>query len=130
MATVTRTARRRRDPLDAYQDLEPTPRIERLRAEHVDAVPRVCTERGRLITEFMKHKGLFAADHIPLDIQGELYGRLLAQKTPIVRHTVSYVRGTSGLVKQPIEDPQLFAGSTTSAFRGVPLYPELTATAI
>jgi formate C-acetyltransferase len=52
---------------------------------------------------------------------------VLENRIPIVRHKRAYKKGMKAY---EFEDNNLFAGSTTSKFKGVPLYPEYLALAL
>jgi formate C-acetyltransferase len=102
-------------------------RVEQLKQAYFAAVPEICTERARLITQGSQQLGLFGKPRITSLDKAKLYRYVLERRTPIVRHASSVV---AGMVPAEIRDRSLFAGSTTSKWKGVPLYPELVALAL
>jgi hypothetical protein len=99
-----------------------TPRVRHLRDIYFRAIPEICTDRPSLITEFSED--LFEKRKISVLDKARLYRRVLEKRSAIVRHTQGYEKNQKVIEPFPIEDIQLFAGSTTSKFKGVPLYPE------
>ncbi len=51
----------------------------------------------------------------------------MENRAPVVWHTKAYERTPGGMREFGIQDSSPFAGSTTSRFKGVPLYPEFLA---
>lgn len=107
-----------------FRDVALTPRVEELKKVYFDALPEVCIERARLVTEYHVQNGLLGKDRISILDKARAYRHVLEHREPVVRHAASY-----GADKQrfTFPDRQLFAGSTTSKFKGVPLYPEFLA---
>jgi pyruvate formate-lyase/glycerol dehydratase family glycyl radical enzyme len=114
------------ESLDQYEDLK------NLKKAYSNAVPEICVERPRLITEFHLEKGLFDQIHVEegsID-QGRIsildkaraYRHVLENRTAVVRHTHAHDKN---MYEFSLKDTSPFAGSTTSRFKGVPLYPEL-----
>lgn len=101
-----------------------TPRVERLRDAYFEAIPEVCVERARLITQYSAENGLFEKERLTSLDKARLYRHVLVHRAPIVWHTHAHAKGPAAF---PFEDRSLFAGSTTSRFKGVPLYPEFFA---
>jgi len=101
-----------------------TPRISHLKDIYFRAMPEICIERPRLITRFNLENGLLDQKRISILDKARTYRYVLENRTPIVRHSKAYERGM-----KPFEfkENSLFAGSTTSKFKGVPLYPEFLA---
>lgn len=101
-----------------------TPRVSRLREVYFKAMPEMCIERPRLVTEFSLRQGLFNKSRISILEKARMYRYVLENRVPIVHHSKAYEQGM-----KPFEfkDTSLFAGSTTSKFKGVPLYPEFLA---
>ena len=104
-----------------------TPRVSRLKDAYFRAMPEICIERPRLATRFSLENGLFEQDRISVLDKARLYRYVLENRTPIVSHNRSYEEGMKPF---DFEENSLFAGSTTSKFKGVPLYPEFLALAL
>jgi formate C-acetyltransferase len=93
-------------------------------------MPEICTERARLVTAGSLAQGLFAKSCITGLEKARLYRHVLEQRKPVVRHQSGFAAGTAGaagMAPFPLRDRSLFAGSTTTRFKGVPLYPEFMA---
>jgi formate C-acetyltransferase len=99
-------------------------RVTTLKEAYFKAVPEVCVERPRLVTRFYAEMGLFDKKRISILDKARVYRQVLEHRTPVVRHTCAYDKGMRPF---EIRDGSLFAGSTTSKFKGVPLYPEFLA---
>jgi pyruvate formate-lyase/glycerol dehydratase family glycyl radical enzyme len=104
-----------------------TDRVSNLRKAYFRAVPEICIERPRLITEFSVREGFFARERISILDKARTYRYVLENRAPAVRHTRAYEKGAEGMTPFIFDDTSLFAGSTTSKFKGVPLYPEFLA---
>jgi pyruvate formate-lyase/glycerol dehydratase family glycyl radical enzyme len=102
-------------------------RVSYLRDVYFKAMPQVCTERPRLITKFSLKEDLLEQDRISVLDKARTYKYVLENRTPIVRHTSAY---SEGMKPFDIKERPLFAGSTTSKYKGVPLYPEFMALAL
>ena len=96
-------------------------RVETLRKAYFDAVPEICTERPLLITRYSLEHGLFEKERVSILDKAKLYRHVLENRTPVVWHKQGRKKGMASF---SFVDRQLFAGSTTSKFKGVPLYPE------
>ncbi len=108
-------------------DQKRSPRVEALRAAYFRAVPEICTERPRLLTRYSLDKGLFDKPVIsPLD-KARLYRYVLTRRKPIVHQDHGVDRTMSAF---PVQARSLFAGSTTSHFKGVPIFPEFMGLAL
>ncbi|MBM3237883.1 hypothetical protein FJZ31_16465 [Candidatus Poribacteria bacterium] len=112
-------------------DYNLTPRVSSLRNMYFRAMPEICVERPRLINRFSLENGLFNQEHISILDKARMYRYVLENRTPIVHHNKGYEKQKgNGKKREPksfkFEDDNLFAGSTTSKFKGVPLYPDLT----
>lgn len=101
-----------------------TKRVSKLREIYFKAVPEICIERPRLITRFTLHNRLFDQNSISVLDKARTYRYALEHRLPIVNHNCAYDKRMK-LFK--FQEASLFAGSTTSKFKGVPLYPELSA---
>ena len=98
--------------------------LEDLRKAYFQAAPEICTERPALITRRSREAGFFARDRITVLDKARLYKWVLENRRPIVWHTTAH-RGTPGGMEEfAIQDSSPFAGSTTSKFKGVLMYPE------
>ncbi|MCP4690096.1 MAG: hypothetical protein GY859_18735 [Desulfobacterales bacterium] len=103
-----------------------------LRSVYFKAKPEMCIERPRLITQFCKDNNLFGKDRISILEKARMYRHVLENRTPVVRHEHIYESRGAGkkMRRTAFEDTSPFAGSTTSRFKGVPLYPEFLATSL
>jgi formate C-acetyltransferase len=101
-----------------------TPRVSRLKEIYFRAMPEICIERPRLITRFSRENGFFEKERISILDKARLYRSVLENRAPIVRHSRAYEKGMKPF---DFSEAPLFAGSTTSKFKGVPLYPEFLA---
>ena len=99
-------------------------RVSQLREAYFRAVPEVCIERPLQITKYSQEHGLFQKDRISILDKARLYRYVLRNRVPVVRHTRAYEKEMRSF---EFAEEQLFAGSTTSKFKGVPLYPEFLA---
>jgi pyruvate formate-lyase/glycerol dehydratase family glycyl radical enzyme len=102
--------------LDQYEDLT------NLKKAYFAAVPEVCVERPRLITDFHLTHGLLDQEKISMLDKAQAYRHVLENRAPIARHTHAHGKN---MYEFSLKDTSPFAGSTTSKFKGVPLYPEL-----
>lgn len=108
----------------SLKDCGLTDRVSRLKRIYFGAMPEICIERPRLITRYSLENDLFNQRRISILDKAKMYRYVLEHRTPIVRHSKGY-----GQVMKPVsfDEASLFAGSTTSKFKGVPLYPEFLA---
>ncbi len=115
--------------LDDYSlsDYGLTDRVSRLREAYFRAVPEICTERPRLITAFSRKNGFFDRERISILDKARMYRYVLETRDAVVRHTQAYEKGVDTLMPFAFDGTSLFAGSTTSKFKGVLLYPEFLA---
>lgn len=130
------------DPDLDRSELNLTDRVRALREAHLRAIPEVCAERATLITRYhlapeapgarSRRAGtsLLDQDHrdriSPLE-KARAYRYVLENREPIVWHR--WGRDKNGR-RFPVTAVPLFAGSTTSKFVGVPVYPELLGLAL
>lgn len=98
-----------------------TDRVAQLRNAYFKAVPEICTERPRLLTRFHIENGLLNGTPISVLYKAKAYRYVLQNRVPVIRHSQSFDREMNPF---SFRDRQLFAGSTTTRFKGVPLYPE------
>lgn len=105
----------------SLRDIHLTPRVAQLRDAYFRAVPEICIERPRLITRYSVDHGLLDQDRITILDKARTYRYVLEQRAPVVSHTSAHDRHMAPLT---FEERSLFAGSTTSKFKGVPIYPE------
>jgi formate C-acetyltransferase len=101
-----------------------TPRVSHLKAIYFRAMPEICIERPRLVTRFSLDNGLFDKKRITILDKARLYRYVLEKRASIVRHSRAYEKGMKSF---EFKEASLFAGSTTSKLKGVPLYPEFLA---
>jgi formate C-acetyltransferase len=99
-------------------------RATQLRKHYFRAMPEVCTERARLVTSYSLKNGLLKKPRISVLDKARTYRHVLEKRKAIVRHTIGYEKGMRPF---KFKEATLFAGSTTSKFKGVPLYPEFLA---
>ncbi len=104
-----------------------TERVRNLKDNYFKAMPELCVERPRLVTRLSTVNGLFSQERISTLDKARLYRYVLENRTPVVRHSRAYEKGMKSF---EFQDTSLFAGSTTSKFKGVPLYPELLGLAL
>jgi len=105
-----------------------TGELRALRTAYFKAIPEICTERPRLITEYHLKHGLLDKDRITSREKARAYRHVLESWDPIVWHKEGHQVGDLDLLKIPDESP--FAGTPTSKFKGVILYPEFLALTI
>lgn len=108
----------------SLQSVELDPQLKALRQVYFQAVPEVCPERPLLVTRFSQEAGLFERDRVTVLEKARLYRKVLENRLPIVCHTKAHKRGAGVPEEFTFEDSSPFAGSTTSKFKGVPIYPE------
>ena len=108
----------------SLRDYGLTDRVSHLKKTYFRAMPEICIERPRWVTRFSLENGLFGKARISILDKARLYRHVLERRAPIVRHSRAYEKGM-----EPFDftEAPLFAGSTTSKFKGVPLYPEFLA---
>jgi formate C-acetyltransferase len=111
----------------SLKDYGLTERAAYLKKAYFRALPEICIERPRLITRYSLDKGLLNQMRISILDKAKTYRHVLEKRTPIIRFHKAYEKGMEPF---ELEDSSLFAGSTTSKFKGVPLYPEFLALAI
>ncbi len=104
--------------------------LEDLRKAYFQAAPEICTERPALITRYSREAGFFARDRITALDKARLYKWVLENRSPIVWHTTAHRRTAGGMEEFTFQDSSPFAGSTTSKFKGVLMYPEFLALAL
>ena len=104
------------DPYLAKYTLDDFPRLKYLKNRRFALKPAICVERAKLVTEYHKENG-FETDKSGKPLDPEL------RQAGAVNYIMTH--------KEPIiHDHHLIAGSTTSKEVGIPMYPELIATAI
>jgi len=115
-----------------FENCHLTERISNQRKIYFKAVPEICSERPCLVTSYHRHRdeellqqnqiSLFEQDKISILEKANAYRYVLENKSPKVVHKYAY---DENMQRFGIKEHPLFAGSTTSKFKGVPLYPEL-----
>ncbi len=117
----------------SLKDCDLSERVSHLRHIYFRAMPEMCIERPRLVTRFALDNGLFNQERISILDKAKTYRYVLENRIPIIRHSRACEKKTSEkkLTTFELENKHLslFAGSTTSKFKGVPLYPEFLALA-
>ena len=111
----------------SLKDYNITPRVSRLKDIYFRALPEICIERPWLLTRFHLKNGLFEKKKISILDKAKAYRYVLENRTPIVRHSRAYEKGMKSF---EFKETPLFAGSTTSRFKGVPIFPEFFALAL
>jgi len=111
----------------SLKDYDLTERVSNLKKNYFKSMPEICTERPRLITKFHLKNNLLGKQRISILDKAGAYRYALERRASIVRHKRAYKKGMKPF---EFEDNNLFAGSTTSKFKGVPLYPEFLALAL
>ena len=111
----------------SLKDSTLTPRVSHLRDVYFRAMPEICVERARLVTRFSLDNGFLEQPAISVLDKAKTYRYVLENRAPVVRHGRAHEK-RAGLFT--FRDDSLLAGSTTSKFKGVPLYPELLALAL
>jgi len=111
----------------SLEDYRFSERVQNLKDIYFRALPEICTERSVLITRYHVENGLLNKERISILDKAKAYKYVLENRAPIVSNTKAYEKGMKPF---PIVENSLFAGSTTSKFKGVPLYPEYLALAI
>lgn len=114
-----------RDP--SLSDYECSARVQRLRKAYFDACPEVCIERPKLVTELHDELWIFGKQRYTVLDKARVYRGVLERREPIVWHHEA--RDRHGVAFQ-VEGNSLLAGSTTSKYKGVILYPEFMALAL
>lgn len=116
--------------------LDLTDRIKQQKKIYFRAMPEICTERACLITQFHQKKNehgktLFdkfkRGERITILDKAKAYRFVLENRTPIVTHSRAYEKRGRGMRPFEFKETPLFAGSTTTKYKGVPLYPEFLA---
>jgi pyruvate formate-lyase/glycerol dehydratase family glycyl radical enzyme len=105
----------------SLRDCRKTDRVEALRKAYFRAVPEICTERPCLLTKFHLDHGLFEKETITILDKARAYRFVLENRKAVVVPNLAYDRDM-----QPFrfDTLSLFAGSTTSKYKGVPVFPE------
>jgi len=108
-----------------------TERVAQLREDYFKAVPEICIERPKLITQFSLKHNLLNQERISILDKAKTYRHVLESRKAIVCHGRACEKDEreNKLKIFELENRHLslFAGSTTSKFKGVPLYPEFLA---
>jgi len=114
-----------------WEKIRLTERVAKLREDYFKAVPEICIERPKLITQFSLQHNLLKQERISILDKARTYRHVLEGRKAIVRHGRACERDEreNKLKTFELENRHLslFAGSTTSKFKGVPLYPEFLA---
>ena len=117
----------------SLKDIRLTERVSELRKDYFKAMPEMCVERPRWVTRFAIENGLFKQDRISILDKARTYRYVLENRSPIALHNQACEKDahTGKLKTFKLENKHLslFAGSTTSKYKGVPLYPEFLAPA-
>lgn len=101
-------------------------RVVQLRKAYFKAMPEICVERPYLITKYYRSNNLFEKDHVSILDKAQMYRYVLENKTPVISHQYGYESQGSGKAMRRFacKENSLLIGSTTSKFKGVPLFPE------
>jgi len=104
------------DPYLSKYSINDFPRLKYLKNRRFALKPAICVERAKLVTEYHMENGF------EVDKSGNPFDPELRQAG-----AVNYIMANKAPI---IHDEHLIAGSTTSKEVGIPMYPELIATAI
>jgi formate C-acetyltransferase len=113
-----------------------TERVRQQREIYFRAMPEICTERACLITQYHlkkndQNESLFDKfkrdEKISILDKAKAYRYVLENRAPIVTHSMAYEKGEKRMKPFEFKEAPLFAGSTTTKYKGVPLYPEFLA---
>jgi len=104
------------DPYLSKYSINDFPRLKYLKNRRFALKPAICVERAKLVTEYHMENGF------EVDNSGNPFDPELRQAG-----AVNYIMANKAPI---IHDEHLIAGSTTSKEVGIPMYPELIATAI
>ena len=113
------------NPSVEVERLIPYPDVQALRSAYFRAVPEICVERSENITAYHLENGLFKKDRISVLDKAKAYRYALSKREAIVRHSSAPDRNHDDYQPFHFVDQSPFAGSSTSKFKGVILYPEL-----
>jgi pyruvate formate-lyase/glycerol dehydratase family glycyl radical enzyme len=117
----------------SLKDVHLTERVSELRKNYFRAMPEICIERPRLVTRFAIDNGLLNQDRISILDKARTYRYVLENRSPIVLHNRACEKDKREVELTTFElensHLSLFAGSTTSKYKGVPMYPEFLALA-
>ena len=99
------------------------------------AIPEICIERASLVTKYHLQNDLLGKDKISVLDKARVYHFVQSNRTPVVWHTTAAERTADGTsqtfaLEKDLVDESPLAGSTTSKFKGVPLFPEFLAQTI
>lgn len=111
----------------ALESCQRTERVKRLREAYFQACPEICTDRPLRVTQLHRELGLFNKPRIGILDKARVYRRILEERAPIIWH--DHAKDKAGKPFSFIGE-SLFAGSTTTHFKGVILYPEFFALAL
>ncbi len=109
--------------------------LQQQRRDYLRAMPEVDVERAHLVTDLHRQANLLgcAVARIGILDKARIYRRVLESRAPIVRHRQAWEAGRANQNdREPptsfaVKDRSPFAGSTTSCYKGVVLYPEFLA---
>jgi formate C-acetyltransferase len=104
-----------------------TERVERLRKAYFRACPEVCVERPHLVTRLHEELGIFGKERYTILDKARVYRRVLEEREAIVWHLQAKDKQGQAFT---FEGDSLLAGSTTTKYKGVILYPEFMALAL
>lgn len=116
-----------RNDFDKYLDnYGLTKRVVNLRDAYFQAMPEICIERPYLITKYSVNNNYFGKESVSILEKAKMYRYVLENRSPVVSHSHGFESLGTGkeMRKFAFVDTSLFAGSTTSKFKGVPLFPE------
>jgi len=117
----------------SLKNVELTERVKYLREIYFRVKPEICVERPRWVTKFAIDNGLFKQDRISILDKARTYRYVLKERDPVVLHSKACekAKGAEKLTTFELENSfiSLFAGSTTSKYKGAPMYPEFLALA-
>lgn len=135
--TQERTEEKTRRLIARLAAHELPPELKQQRDDYVRAMPEVDLERPKLVTDLHLQANLLGkhVERIGILDKARIYRRVLTGRKPIVRHLEAWEAG--GILADrderaaprsfAVKDRSPFAGSTSSRYKGVVIYPEFLA---
>jgi formate C-acetyltransferase len=121
------------EPVDPKEPDKPSHPLMIQKYYYSRAAPEICAERPRRLTEYYKKNRLFRkmSRKEPISVldRAKAFKYVFENIDVVVTHDKAYENvappnETPDLQKFDVRDSSPFAGSTTTKFKGVPIYPE------
>jgi formate C-acetyltransferase len=133
--TQTTGEERTRQLIAMLDQCQPSDELRQQRDDYVRAMPEMDIERPWLVTKLHAEAKLLGpqVDRIGVLDKARIYRRILTEREAIVWHERAWEAGRiDGRQREPpksftVKDRSPFAGSTSSRYKGVVLYPEFLA---